>query len=387
MMLEESGRILLESLWQWSEYFGENCSVSPTDSSSTTRQDQENRHSRQPQSQVPQQTNSNSLRRQTTKKSSGNPQHRSSSSRQVAAEPRAPVEYANDVANAKATANRLRLTRARTRTCKKEDIFRTKENTSAYSNRRSQSTPNYRRRTQTVIRPDNNYNSNHTQQHESNNCYATSDTNCSATSFGGVAQYALCFATPVRESSAEELREGTATIPIQKSESFEDESTLNTCEETITSTMYFDAKIAHLEETRPPMPLFNSYKVDTERSPNELQRIVSKDSHRSFDIHNSDNKDPYRNQKVFSRKHQQSNDSPTRPTTGGMSTPPRKHQPMSTQNTSHKMISKLDYTMADTTKHHRQKNVSTPMTASTTSSMCSSDMSASYVSTSTMAEI
>jgi hypothetical protein len=82
---------------------------------------------------------------------------------------------------------------------------------------------------------------------------------------------ALCFATPVHE-------EGEAN-EILKTES--DCATLNTCEDTVTSTLFFERKYAHIVEHRPPMPLFNQFKVSTHES-NELRNIVASDSHNSL---------------------------------------------------------------------------------------------------------
>jgi len=78
---------------------------------------------------------------------------------------------------------------------------------------------------------------------------------------------ALCFASPINEDE------------IVKSDS--DTNTLNTCEDTITSTLYFERKYSHVVEKRPPMPLFNQFKVDTHET-DELRRIVANDSHNSM---------------------------------------------------------------------------------------------------------
>mmetsp|Transcript_19577 Transcript_19577/g.27691 ORF Transcript_19577/g.27691 Transcript_19577/m.27691 type:complete len:377 (-) Transcript_19577:260-1390(-) len=372
--MQESGRILFDSLCQWGQCFGlnNNC-VTPTDAIVTNLRDDEKKGSRHQRRQSRTES-STSLHSQATKKRSGNKER---SSRQQPSsknmKSQAAIGHAQDVASAKTTANQIRLTCARTRTCKKEDIFRTKENTASYHNRRCQRTP--AKRNQNVIRNnDNRKNDNNRNSREEANYES-----CSATSLGGVAHYALCFATPIRGSSAEEMREGTASIPLTTSETFEDESTLNTCEETISSTLYFDAKIAHMQETRPPMPLFNKYKVNTDASLNELQRIVSSDSHRSFEAFNSDKDNEKHYQEILKMV---ASNIPTRP---GIVNPPRKQQPMAMQKMNHKIITKLDYSMADTHKHH----VSTPMTLATSSSSysCHSDQSLSCMSTSIMAEI
>mmetsp|Transcript_12851 Transcript_12851/g.18883 ORF Transcript_12851/g.18883 Transcript_12851/m.18883 type:complete len:256 (-) Transcript_12851:173-940(-) len=83
---------------------------------------------------------------------------------------------------------------------------------------------------------------------------------------------ALCFATPVVDDTEE-------CNSIKLSES--DCNTLNTCEDTITSTLFFEKKYAHIVENQPPMPLFNQFKVDDK---NELRRIVAADSHNSMKI-------------------------------------------------------------------------------------------------------
>ena len=75
---------------------------------------------------------------------------------------------------------------------------------------------------------------------------------------------ALCFATPIREAE-EEVEDCSDTI------------TLNTCEDTITSTLYLDNKYSHIQEKRPPMPLFQSFRVEE-----DLRRIVATDSHNSM---------------------------------------------------------------------------------------------------------
>jgi len=88
----------------------------------------------------------------------------------------------------------------------------------------------------------------------------------------GVAN-ALCFANPVRDDEDDDL-------PLNQEP--DDDSTLNTCEDTITSTVYFDAKYAHLVEKRPPMPLFSHFKVTEEED--HIRRIVATDSHNSLNM-------------------------------------------------------------------------------------------------------
>ena len=60
-----------------------------------------------------------------------------------------------------------------------------------------------------------------------------------------------------------------------------DTATLNTNgEDTITSTLYFDSKYAHIQETRPPMPLFNQFKLG-HTAQDEIRTIMATDSHSS----------------------------------------------------------------------------------------------------------
>lgn len=87
---------------------------------------------------------------------------------------------------------------------------------------------------------------------------------------------ALCFATPVRETQDEP--DETTLKSCDASET----GTLNTCEDTITSTVFFDNKYSHIQETRPPMPLFNQFKLGGEE--NEIHTIVATDSHSSVKL-------------------------------------------------------------------------------------------------------
>lgn len=60
-----------------------------------------------------------------------------------------------------------------------------------------------------------------------------------------------------------------------------DTATLNTNgEDTITSTLYFDSKYAHIQESRPPMPLFNQFKIG--QAKDEIRTIMATDSHSSL---------------------------------------------------------------------------------------------------------
>lgn len=84
---------------------------------------------------------------------------------------------------------------------------------------------------------------------------------------------AMCFATPIR---------GTEDEPDEtRSVDNSDTNTLNTCEDTITSTVYYESKLAHLTETRPPMPLFNQFKIGQR---DEIRDIMTSDTHSSVNM-------------------------------------------------------------------------------------------------------
>lgn len=84
---------------------------------------------------------------------------------------------------------------------------------------------------------------------------------------------AMCFATPIR--GTEEEHEDTRSVDNS------DTNTLNTCEDTITSTVYYESKLAHMKETRPPMPLFNQFKVGQR---DEIQTVMTQDTHSSVNM-------------------------------------------------------------------------------------------------------
>lgn len=106
--------------------------------------------------------------------------------------------------------------------------------------------------------------------------------------------FGLCFATPVRTASAEaaekfaddqlttdefierHAQDPTITPELEISQDTSDLSRLGE-DDTITSTLYFDQKYAHVIQTRPPMPLFPSQAVPCEdyRS-DDLTRIIKK---------------------------------------------------------------------------------------------------------------
>lgn len=87
---------------------------------------------------------------------------------------------------------------------------------------------------------------------------------------------AMCFATPVR--GTEEEAEEADMRSVDNS----DANTLNTCEDTVTSTVYYESKLAHMKETRPPMPLFNQFKIGP--SKDEIHNIVANDTHSSVNL-------------------------------------------------------------------------------------------------------
>jgi len=89
---------------------------------------------------------------------------------------------------------------------------------------------------------------------------------------------AMCFATPIRGTDEEDARSEMGDNTTVNS----DTNTLNTCEDTITSTVYYEStKLAHLKETRPPMPLFHQFKVDTQ---DEIRNVMTQDTHSSVNM-------------------------------------------------------------------------------------------------------
>ena len=83
---------------------------------------------------------------------------------------------------------------------------------------------------------------------------------------------ALCFATPIR--GTEEEQEDLKSLDCS------DTATLNTNgDDTITSTLYFDSKYAHIQESTPPMPLYSQFKIGQARD--EIRTIMATDSHSS----------------------------------------------------------------------------------------------------------
>lgn len=112
---------------------------------------------------------------------------------------------------------------------------------------------------------------------------------------------ALCFATPIR--GTEEFENDEQTIDNS------DTATLNTNgEDTITSTLYFDSKYAHIQETQPPMPLFNQFKLG--QAKDEIRTIMATDSHSSVRMIKimQQNKEEQEQQDNQQRNQQQQND-------------------------------------------------------------------------------
>ena len=147
------------------------------------------------------------------------------------------LEHARALAKAKLAANPSRYRSKRKRSGKsKEDIFRTKQPID----------------------------------------YTHTSSNSQQTTFSRLLNpsVALCFATPIR-GTEEELDE-----KVLRSTDNSDTNTLNTCEDTISSTVVFDSKYSHVVETRPPMPLFNQFKIGHQKD--EIRTIVATDSHSSL---------------------------------------------------------------------------------------------------------
>jgi hypothetical protein len=82
----------------------------------------------------------------------------------------------------------------------------------------------------------------------------------------------LCFATPIRGDS--DMGDAASVVS--------DSNTLNTAEDTITSTLYYETtKLAGLKQKNPPMPLFNSHAVEAK---DDIHTIVVTRSHSSFKL-------------------------------------------------------------------------------------------------------
>jgi hypothetical protein len=94
----------------------------------------------------------------------------------------------------------------------------------------------------------------------------------------------LCFATPVTDSTDEpesvdyDVHDGFNNPNVDEATSVvSGDNTLNTAEDTVTSTLYYETtKLAGLSQTSPPMPLFKSFCVD---ECDDINRIISTHSH------------------------------------------------------------------------------------------------------------
>lgn len=179
------------------------------------------------------------------KKKQGGGRNQSNGNRSSNGRPSSSTTTENDlgvaraVAQAKLAANPPKYRPKRKRSGKsKDEIFRSKDNPSIHPQRAQQESSTFSR----LLNP----------------------------------SIALCFATPIR--GTEEEQEETDIRSVDNS----DTATLNTCEDTITSTVYFENKYSHLVETRPPMPLFNQFKLKHEKD--EIRNIIATDSHSSLNM-------------------------------------------------------------------------------------------------------
>jgi hypothetical protein len=92
----------------------------------------------------------------------------------------------------------------------------------------------------------------------------------------------LCFATPIHGDDSFNQMDCAASV-------VSDSNTLNTAEDTITSTLYYETtKLAGLKQKNPPMPLFNSHAVEAK---DDIHTIVATRSHSSFRLSSSSNND------------------------------------------------------------------------------------------------
>ncbi len=74
----------------------------------------------------------------------------------------------------------------------------------------------------------------------------------------------LCFANPIFDSTDDDMR------ILRRRENIDDAAA---DEETITSTLYFDAKYEHIVEDRQPMPLYRDYLVVQNNSSDEIMQM------------------------------------------------------------------------------------------------------------------
>lgn len=83
--------------------------------------------------------------------------------------------------------------------------------------------------------------------------------------------HSLCFATPIRDPDEPDVEDYNSVV----SESH----TLNTAEDTMTSTVYYEqVKLAGLKQKNPPMPLFSAYEIKTGE---DIRDVVESDTHSS----------------------------------------------------------------------------------------------------------
>lgn len=78
----------------------------------------------------------------------------------------------------------------------------------------------------------------------------------------------LCFANPIFDSADDDLK------------LFRDDYTVD--EETIASTLYFDARYEHVVEKKEPMPLYQEFSVPLGEGDNNILQIYNKGSHQSI---------------------------------------------------------------------------------------------------------
>lgn len=84
----------------------------------------------------------------------------------------------------------------------------------------------------------------------------------------------LCFATPIRGSQDEELDCNSVVS---------DTNTLNTAEDTITSTLYYEQhKLKGMKQRNPPMPLFGAYEV---KESDDIQEVATSEVYSSIKMH------------------------------------------------------------------------------------------------------
>ena len=86
-----------------------------------------------------------------------------------------------------------------------------------------------------------------------------------------VIAHSLCFATPIRDPDEPDVEDYNSVV----SESH----TLNTAEDTMTSTVYYEqVKLAGLKQKNPPMPLFSAYEIKTGE---DIRDVVESETHSS----------------------------------------------------------------------------------------------------------